>query len=140
MSPQSTLADNVAAAREGDLAACGRLVAMTEGMAYGVAWQILRHGADARDAVQDAYLTAFRRLNELQTPEAFAGWLRRIVVNAALNRRRRSRAHWVSIDELDVPPVLDQDEQRSKSDEVRKHRICVVFLAQRRPAVKTRRR
>jgi RNA polymerase sigma factor (sigma-70 family) len=88
-------------------------------MAYAVAWQVLRQESDARDAVQDAYLRAFRHLDELATPEAFAGWLRRIVVTAALNRRRRTRAQWVPFAELDVPPVLDGEEQRWTAEQQR---------------------
>ena len=102
----------VGAARCGDLAAFGALVAATQQMAYSVAWQVLRRDPDARDAVQDAYLRAFRRLAELDRPEAFAGWLRRIVVTVALNWRRRRRAQWVTLDQAPAPPILDDAEQR----------------------------
>jgi RNA polymerase sigma-70 factor (ECF subfamily) len=66
----------VPGARAGDPAACVRLVEPTQQMAYGVAWHVLRREPDARDAVQEAYLRAFRRLHELDRPDAFAGWLR----------------------------------------------------------------
>jgi len=120
---ESTNPDSFAAlvpgARAGDPAACVRLVELTQQMAYGVAWQVLRREPDARDAVQDAYLRAFRRLHELDRPEAFAGWLRRIVVTVALNRHRRSRAQWVPLDEVTAPPVLDAREQSWTEDQQR---------------------
>ena len=100
------------AARTGDLSAFARLVAATQDMAFAVAWQVLHDRAEARDAVQDAYLTAFRRLGVLNDPEAFAGWLRRIVVTSALNRRRRQRAQWVPLQEDTSPPLLDDEESR----------------------------
>jgi RNA polymerase sigma-70 factor (ECF subfamily) len=100
------------AARTGDLTAFARLVAATQDMAFAVAWQVLRDQAEARDAVQDAYLTAFRRLGGLNDPEAFAGWLRRIVVTSALNRRRRQRTQWVPLQEDAAPPLLDDEESR----------------------------
>ena len=110
----------VRAARCGDLAAFGALVVATQQMAYSVAWQVLRREPDARDAVQDAYLRAFRRLGELNNPEAFAGWLRRIVVTVALNWRRRRRAQWVPLDQAPAPPILDDVEQRWTDEQRRR--------------------
>jgi RNA polymerase sigma factor (sigma-70 family) len=105
------LQEAVTAARAGDLAAFRILVEATREMAYAVAWQVLRKDPDARDVVQDAYLVAFRHLAELENPEAFAGWLRRIVVGAALNARRRGRATWLPLEDAPAPPVLDAAEQ-----------------------------
>jgi RNA polymerase sigma-70 factor (ECF subfamily) len=105
------LARAVAAARSGDFAGFAGLVELTEAMAYAVALGVLRKQADAQDAVQDAYLSAFRRLPELLDSHAFAGWLRRIVVTTALNHRRRNRTAWVALSEADSPPILDDSEQ-----------------------------
>lgn len=92
---RTALAPLVVAARAGDLAAFAALVEATQQMAMAVAFQVMRGDeAEARDAVQDACLAAFRRLPELARPEAFAGWLRRIVVTTALNRRRARRRDW----------------------------------------------
>jgi RNA polymerase sigma-70 factor (ECF subfamily) len=110
MVPRSSLTSALEAARSGDIGAFRVLVEATEGMAYAVAWQVLRRESDARDAVQDAYLIAFRRLGDLTDPEAFPGWLRRIVVATALNHRRRSRVAWVPVDDATAPPVLDAEE------------------------------
>ena len=112
MSADKSLAETVAAAAAGDLAAFARLVELTQAMAYAVALGVLRKPEDAQDAVQDAYVTAFKRLPELLTPDAFAGWLRRIVVATALNQRRRSRTTWVALTEPRSPPFLDEQEER----------------------------
>lgn len=107
----SELTEAVERARGSDVRAFARLVQATQAMAYAVAWRVLRDEAEARDAVQDAYLTAFKRLAELGEPSAFAGWLRRIVVSIASNRRRRVRASWLAFDARPEPPILDDDEQ-----------------------------
>jgi RNA polymerase sigma-70 factor (ECF subfamily) len=112
MIPRRSLIAAVEAARAGDVGAFRVLVEATEEMAYAVAWQVLRRAPDARDALQEAYLVAFRRLADLAEPEAFAGWLRRIVLATALNQRRRSRVAWVQLDDAMAPPVLDANEQR----------------------------
>jgi RNA polymerase sigma-70 factor (ECF subfamily) len=123
------LASLVDAARAGDLEACARLVEATQDMAYAVAWQVFHQEADARDAVQDAYLQAFRRLPELGAPEAFAGWLRRIVVTVALNRRRGTRAQWVPLGELAAPPLLDAEEQSWTDEQQRLLARAVLTLS-----------
>jgi RNA polymerase sigma-70 factor (ECF subfamily) len=70
-----------------------------------------RPGA-AQDAAQEAYLAAFRRLADLDEPAAFAGWLRRIVINAALNARRARRHTFLQLDDASEVPVLDEAETR----------------------------
>ncbi len=58
----------------------------------GLARRILRdQEAEAADAVQDAYISALRSLDEFRGDASLATWLHRIVVNAALMRRRATR-------------------------------------------------
>jgi RNA polymerase sigma-70 factor (ECF subfamily) len=59
---------------------------------YRVARAILRNDADAEDAVQQAYLNAFRQLARFEGRAQFSTWLTRIVVYEALSKRRRLRA------------------------------------------------
>ena len=46
---------------------------------------------DAEDAVQDAYLSAFRHLDQFDGRAQLSSWLTRIVLNAAIDQRRRAR-------------------------------------------------
>ena len=99
-------------ARQGDLDAFGRIVRATQVMAYAVAVSVLRDGAAAQDAVQDAYLVAFRRLADLDEPAAFLGWLRRILITTALNARRARRHTFLQLEDAPDVPVLDETETR----------------------------
>jgi RNA polymerase sigma-70 factor, ECF subfamily len=108
----NALADLVAAAQNGNVEAYGRLVQATQTMAYAVALSVLRDSAAAQDAVQQAYLRAFRRLGDLQDPATFAGWLRRIVITTALNMRRSRRWTFLCLDDVPDVPVLDEAETR----------------------------
>jgi len=56
--------------------------------AVAVAYRLLGDGHDALEVTQDALLKAYTSLATLQKPEAFAGWLMRIVSNLSLNFRR----------------------------------------------------
>jgi RNA polymerase sigma factor (sigma-70 family) len=49
-------------------------------MAFKQAYQTLRDTHMAEDAVQDAFLTAYLRIDQVRDPAAFPGWLRRIVM------------------------------------------------------------
>jgi RNA polymerase sigma factor (sigma-70 family) len=81
-------AELVIAAREGDLDAFAALVERYRvpalRFAYGIA------GNEAEDAVQDAFVKAFRNLGGFRTDAAFRPWLFTIVANEARNRLRSS--------------------------------------------------
>lgn len=69
---------------------------------YRLAFAILRSEADARDAVQEAFVSAWRRLPGLRDPAHFDVWLDRIVVNAcrmALRHRRVVRVREIAVGE-----------------------------------------
>jgi RNA polymerase sigma factor (sigma-70 family) len=73
--------------------------------AYRLALAILRSETDARDAVQDAYLAAWRQLPKLREPDRFEAWLERIIVNTCRMQLRHHRV--VRLREIDVPDPAD---------------------------------
>lgn len=56
---------------------------------YRVARSLLRDGAEAEDAVQEAYLSAYRSMGDFRAEAAVGTWLTRIVVNECMTRARR---------------------------------------------------
>ena len=120
------LRELVQRARSGDLAAYGEVVEATRSTVYAVAAGILRDHASAQDAVQEAYLRAFRRLDDLEDPDAFVGWLRRIVVTVAMNARRGRRATLLRLDDVPEIPVLDEAE--TVWSEVQRQRLAAALL------------
>jgi len=95
----------VAGLRAGDRAAYEELVQTHGGRMLAAARRIVGED-EARDCVQDAFLQAFRKIDTFEGKAALATWLHRIVVNAALMRRRkRSSQAEVSLDAL--LPVFD---------------------------------
>jgi RNA polymerase sigma-70 factor (ECF subfamily) len=81
----------LASARAGDSAAFECLVTPHWDTLLLVTQRILRNREDAEDAVQTAFLDAFRSLNGFQGRSQFSSWLTRIAMNAALMRLRASR-------------------------------------------------
>jgi RNA polymerase sigma factor (sigma-70 family) len=82
----------VALARSGDRVAFGRLIEDHLPAARRVALAAVGQASDADEAVQEASVAAWQRLDGLQDPGAFRGWFMRIVWRKALDRRRSMRA------------------------------------------------
>jgi len=71
-------------------------------MVCGIALGILGDFAASEDAAQEAFLIAWRKLDELREPERLRSWLAQIARNAALGQLRRSREHLELSEELAV--------------------------------------
>jgi RNA polymerase sigma-70 factor (ECF subfamily) len=89
----------VAAARDGDRTAFGRLYDRFAPMVHAVLLTRVRR-ADVDDLVQDVFLQAMKRLGSLRNTEAFGPWLAAIA-------RNRARDHWRrGEDTLELPEEL----------------------------------
>ncbi|GAB3917387.1 hypothetical protein GCM10011575_31870 [Microlunatus endophyticus] len=58
---------------------------------WAVALRTMRNPEDAADALQDAYISAFRRAGSFRGDSQVTTWLHRVVVNACLDRLRRNK-------------------------------------------------
>lgn len=106
-------ADLLARLRAGDAEACAAFVREYGRRALAVARRLLRCEEDRADAVQEAFHSAFRRLDSFQGNSSLGTWLHRIVVNACLGKlRSQSRKASVSIDEL--LPMFDETGHHAK--------------------------
>src|SRR5262245_27588178 len=109
----------LAGLRAGDDWAYEQMVRAFGGRLLAVAQRILRNEDDARDAVQAAYLSAFRSIGRFEGGCRLSTWLHRIVVNAALIKLRSRRRHPEESIEPLLPTYLDDGhhvEQFSQSD------------------------
>ncbi|MFE0420715.1 RNA polymerase sigma factor [Streptomyces tendae] len=81
-SATATDAELVRAAQAGDVSALGSLLGRHRPALLAVAISMVGYGPDAEDAVQEASMTALRRLGDLRDPGAVGAWLRAVVRNA----------------------------------------------------------
>jgi RNA polymerase sigma-70 factor, ECF subfamily len=86
-----TLTELVTRARDGDRAAMGELFSRFQRRVQTIAYQRLGDWDEALELSQDVFIQAFRRLPQLQEPEAFGGWIRMITHRLAINRLTRRR-------------------------------------------------
>jgi RNA polymerase sigma-70 factor (ECF subfamily) len=83
----------LAALRRGDEGAFERLVREHGGRLLAVSRRFLRNEEDARDALQDAFVSAFRSVDRFEGSSRLSTWLHRIVVNSCLMKLRSRRRH-----------------------------------------------
>ena len=103
--------ERIARARNGDASAFEALVEARVGSMTRTAMAILGREDEARDAVQDTLLTAWRELASLRDPAAFDAWLTRILVNRC--RRGLRRFGLSRLREVPADQVTDADLPRS---------------------------
>jgi len=61
------------------------------GRLYGVALQIMRNETDAQEAVQDALITIWNKIDQFEGRSQFTTWLHRVTANAALMKLRKNK-------------------------------------------------
>jgi RNA polymerase sigma-70 factor (ECF subfamily) len=86
---------------------------------YRIARSVLRNGAEAEDAVQEAYVSAFTHLASYRGESSLAAWLSRIAMNEALGRlrRRRSTAEVATLDETRSEAEIIQFPRAAQNDD-----------------------
>jgi RNA polymerase sigma-70 factor, ECF subfamily len=114
------LAETVYAAQRGDRQAFGRLVENFERAVYATAYKRLNNHAETQELCQDVFIQAMRKIDQLDDPRCFGGWLRSITDRMAINRLTR-RA-----------PVTSADPDRFASDCVETGTPLVVLLTRER--------
>jgi RNA polymerase sigma-70 factor (ECF subfamily) len=95
-------------ARQGDHDAFAELAGAAISRLDSAAWLILRDPEQAKDAVQNALVRAWRDLPTLRDPDRFDAWLHRLVVRACIDEARRLRRHRVDVELTDIhAPSID---------------------------------
>ncbi|WP_339793122.1 sigma-70 family RNA polymerase sigma factor [uncultured Imperialibacter sp.] len=96
--------------REGSREAQYQLYKLYNKAMLNVAWRIVNNQSDAEDILQESFLSAFRNIQSYKGDATFGAWLKRIVVNKAINhiRKRKLEMSDQEIGEVDVA-----DEQNS---------------------------
>jgi RNA polymerase sigma-70 factor (ECF subfamily) len=86
-------------AQGGDNRAFDELVRRYQQKVYRLSYKILRHEDDAAEALQDAFLSAYRGLANFKAESTFSTWLYRIATNASLMKYRKRRDGHISLDQ-----------------------------------------
>jgi RNA polymerase sigma-70 factor (ECF subfamily) len=92
---------------------------------YNTSLRIVNNTADAEDVLQEAFLDAFRSLNDFQYHSTFGAWLKRIVINKSINILRKRKMDLVELDKSNAHTMMeeetgDEQELQYKVEQVKK--------------------
>lgn len=109
---EQTMTELVNRALKSDMDAQTSLYMQTKNKAYYLALQLLKNPHDVEDVLQDAYITAFTRLNTLDNPEKFQGWLDKIVINRAKDvLKKKKPMAFAELQSADGKDYVPQEEE-----------------------------
>jgi RNA polymerase sigma factor (sigma-70 family) len=111
--------------RTGDRKAQSELYKMYYKSMYSVSLRILGNATDAEDAMQEAFLNAFRNIDTYQGKVSFGAWLRKITINRSLDYLKKRKVKFVEVNERNAGP----DEEEPYLGEVDVKRIHKAIQA-----------
>ncbi|MFO8009511.1 MAG: RNA polymerase sigma factor [Dehalococcoidia bacterium] len=130
-------------ARTGDKEAFGQLMEMHAVRVYRIAYSITRDQSEAEDAVQEAFVTAFKSIRKLEKEESFRSWLSRIVTTRVYDLLRKKQKGLKAIEKeqkefkvklaqstsnpADSKHELSMDLQDAISNLPQSHRLAVML-------------
>ncbi len=83
--------DLVAACKNGDRRAAGRLYERYSRAMYNVCLRMLNDRQEAEDVLQDSFYQVFKNINSFRGEATIGAWIRRIVVNSCLNHLKKMK-------------------------------------------------
>ncbi len=115
-------------ARAGDEEAFARLVELYQTAIYNLCYRMLGEAGEAEDAAQEAFLRAYAQLNSYDPGRSFKTWLFSIASHYCIDRLRKRRLTWLSIEDEDLPPHPALQEQSPGPEEVsvRREQTAVI--------------
>jgi len=105
--------------RKGDADAFRPVVRHHQEFAYAVAFRILQHEEDARDAVQESFVRAWNHISKFDERKSFSTWLYRIVMRLCYDRlksRKRKQEMLERFSNETVAPADDPDERLERRE------------------------
>lgn len=114
---------------EGNSQAFSHFVKNYQQMAYAIAFKILRDENLAKDAVQNAFINAYRRIKSYKGDAKFSTWFYRITVNDALKLAKKERKYISSL-ENDIPEnteIVFNESMTKLTDDEEKQKVTQVL-------------
>jgi RNA polymerase sigma-70 factor (ECF subfamily) len=95
----------IEAALQGDRNAFGCLVGAYQGPVYNLTYRMLGDPSEAEEAAQETFLRAYRKLDSYDPTRKFSTWLLSIASHYCIDRLRRRRLNWISLEDEGLPPA-----------------------------------
>ncbi|QTN39923.1 RNA polymerase sigma factor [Cryomorphaceae bacterium] len=108
--------------RNGDQRAMMELYDRYARAMYNTCKRLLNDETDAEDAMQEAFMKAFDRLDQFSGGVTFGAWLKKIVVHQCLDRIKKREIEWISTEETILQPVAEAEDDRGTYQVEQVHR------------------
>lgn len=94
--------DIISLCLEGNREAQHKLYNLYSKAMYNICYRMCNSAEEAEDVLQDSFVSAFKNLDRYRGTASFGAWLKRIVVNNAINHIRKRKLNLVPIEDHDV--------------------------------------
>jgi RNA polymerase sigma-70 factor, ECF subfamily len=98
-------------ARRGDQVAFSHLVEAYQAPVYNLAYRMLGNAAEAEDAAQETFVRMYTKLNTYQPDRKLSSWVLSIASHYCIDRLRRRRVNWLSLDDEPMATTLSTGER-----------------------------
>jgi RNA polymerase sigma-70 factor, ECF subfamily len=97
-------------ARRGDQVAFSHLVEAYQRPVYNLAYRMLGNAAEAEEAAQETFVRMYTKLHTYQSDRKLVSWVLSIASHYCIDRLRRRRINWLSLDDDPIASVLPSHE------------------------------
>ncbi|MEJ7645446.1 MAG: RNA polymerase sigma factor [Chryseolinea sp.] len=111
----------IARCKSGDQNAHHKLYKLYAKAMYNVGYRITRNEEEAQDVLQEAFISAFKNLERYRGDSTFGAWLKRIVVNKAINALQKKKLE--PIPEHDAWDVAEEEVSTEYKEELTVDRV-----------------
>jgi RNA polymerase sigma factor (sigma-70 family) len=116
--------------RKGDRKAQFQLYKLYYKNMYNLSFRIINNSQEAEDAMQESFLSAFRKIDRYSGDVSFGAWLRRIVINKSIDAVKKRKIDFLNLDESTgyLPPEDEVNDMEEISLKVEKVHKCINML------------
>lgn len=93
-------------ARAGDRQAFARLISAFQRPVFNLAYRMLGNAVEAEDATQETFVRMYTKLHTYRSEHKLSSWVLSIASHYCIDRLRRRRGEWISLDEEPMEMVL----------------------------------
>lgn len=104
--------------QEGDRKAQSELYKLYASAMYNICRRMIGDDEEAKDALQDAFVTVFVNIKKLKEEATFSAWVKRIVINQCINTLKKKRLLTSSLEESHEGIVQDEDSEAFSSHDI----------------------
>jgi RNA polymerase sigma factor (sigma-70 family) len=106
--------------KEGKRSAQKQLYDQYVSVMFSVCLRYARSQDEAEDLLQEGFLKVYQNINSFRQQGSLEGWIRRIMVNHALNHYKKNRkaVFFEDVDEINELEILDQEEENNIPDPI----------------------